>query len=925
MNRKASESVGTPVSVAPANIANAPLSREAEQLPPIQRLQDSLFVFVGVLSLDGTLVEANAAPLLRAGLQRHEVIGKKFWDTPWWSHNPTIQQQLRQAFDAAVQGQTLRYDVKVQVAQGELIWIDFMLAPLRDDQGTLTHLIPSGVDITGRRRTEEQLQASVERFRQLADSMPQLVWTAPPSGVPDYYNRRADEYAGIEQTPKGTWEWQPVVHPDDLQSTIDTWQTAVRTGQTYQIEHRVRMRDGQYRWHLSRGIPTRDQQGHIVRWFGTATDIDDHRQTQSALEASERRYRQIIESTHLGVWLIDSQGKTQFINEQMATMLGYEPREMLGRSAFDFVFPEDMSEGQQKFQERLQSPGRRLLEFRYRRKDGGECWTLVTSSNVLDDQGQCIGVLGMFTDVTHQHHVEEQLRQSQHRLAVAQRAGRIGLFDWDLLTGKIVWTAELEQLFGLEPGQFDGTFETWTRFVHPEDLVRVKEDCQRLFDDKRTEGVLTFRIHRTDGAMRWIEARVQIIYDDQGNPARMVGTNLDITERVNFEEELRRINATLEERVATRTAQLRAMSSELARAESAERRRLAHLLHDDLQQILVAAKMNVQSAAVETPPDSPIHRRLEQVQNWLTESIALSRSLSIELCPPVLQDGDLPAALQWLSRHMFQRHQLTVHVNAMPSLPTLTIDERTLLFQAVRELLFNIVKHAGVSQATVSLRSLPRAISILVEDRGRGFDPQTLRKTKVEQSHFGLLNVRERLEWIGGSMNIESSLDQGTRIELTLPLEQSQTMDQGPLTSPNEPSPNPEQRVSESGSSVIRVLLADDHQLMRDGLAMMIETAPDIKVIGKAADGEEAIERARSLNPDVIIMDMSMPRLNGIEATRRICQEKPSSKVIGLSMHERSDMERQMVAAGAVGYLPKDGPIEGLIEAIRMHAHSPGI
>jgi PAS domain S-box-containing protein len=121
----------------------------------------------------------------------------------------------------------------------------------------------------------------------LADAMPQLVWTANGDGVVDYYNTRANEYAGIAETPEGTWEWRPVVHPDDLAVTMDAWGTAVAEGSLYQCEHRVRMADGSFRWHLSRGVPIWHD-GRVIKWFGTATDIHSLKTAEEALREAAR-------------------------------------------------------------------------------------------------------------------------------------------------------------------------------------------------------------------------------------------------------------------------------------------------------------------------------------------------------------------------------------------------------------------------------------------------------------------------------------------------------------------------------------------------------------------------------------------------------------------------------------------------------------
>jgi PAS domain S-box-containing protein len=172
---------------------------------------------------------------------------------------------------------------------GRLRLIAWHNADLTDSDGRIIGTLSSGEDITERKRAEEALQASEARFRRLADAMPQLVWTAEPDGTVDYYNVRAAEYSAIDQAADGHWNWVPVLHPDDLQCTIEAWQHAVATGDTYVCQHRVRMTDGALRWHLSRAEPVRDEAGCIVKWFGTATDIHDLKLAQERLRESDKR------------------------------------------------------------------------------------------------------------------------------------------------------------------------------------------------------------------------------------------------------------------------------------------------------------------------------------------------------------------------------------------------------------------------------------------------------------------------------------------------------------------------------------------------------------------------------------------------------------------------------------------------------------
>src|SRR6266550_3649774 len=240
--------------------------------------------------------------------------------------------------------------------------------------------------------------------------------------------------------------------------------------------------------------------------------------------------------------------------------------------------------------------------------------------------------------------------------------------------------------------------------------------------------------------------------------------------------QLANLNQTLEHRVAKRTAkaveqaqQLRLLSAELSLAEEAERRRIAEMLHEDLQQLLVAARM--QLAALCRTQDAvqrePIAREIADV---LERSFELTRSLSVELAPPVLYEHGLAAALEWLAAETRKNYKVKVTVEADSSANPEAADVRIFLFRAVRELLLNSMKHAVGSAVHVTMRHRrPDKVRIIVADDGPGFDPNSLDDKRTGSQTVGLLNIRERVSSFGGEFHINSGPNRGTRITLSLP------------------------------------------------------------------------------------------------------------------------------------------------------------
>lgn len=348
---------------------------------------------------------------------------------------------------------------------------------------------------------------------------------------------------------------------------------------------------------------------------------------------------------------------------------------------------------------------------------------------------------------------------------------------------------------------------------------------------------------------------------------------------------------------------LQSLASELTLTEQRERKRLSTDLHDFLAQILVLGRMRIgQARSRFAEADPSLLKVFNDLDDLFTKSLAFTRTLMAELCPPALHELGLVAALESLGKHIGTLG-VQVAVDLAPSHVPLSEEQRVLLYQSVRELLINVVKHAKTSEATLSLSvEANETLHINVHDAGAGFDPGE--QAHHTSEHFGLLSIQERMEAMGGWLHIQSAPTQGTTITLGLPLTHSLNVES--IQVANTMCTAPCVTRTHATSRMIRVLLVDDHPMVRQGLRMILGGYDDVIVVVEASNGLEAVSAAADLTPDVILMDINMPVMDGIEATRQIKSMQPSTIVVGLSFNLSSPVQEAVIRAGASIFLSKE-------------------
>ncbi len=644
----------------------------------------------------------------------------------------------------------------------------------------------------------------------------------------------------------------------------------------------------------------------------------------AALEESERRYRELVQNANSAIIRWRRDGTVTFFNEYAQTFFGYTEPEALGRHV-KFLIPERDSTGADltRLAADITAHPERYVNHVNENvcRDGRRVWMTWTNKPMYDGNGQITEILAVGTDVTERKRAEEAIQKSEERFH--------RLFEEDI-TGDFISTPEgqillcnlaFARIFGFPSAQEAVGTSILDLYLDPRDRAPL---LARLRQQQRIERLEVWR-KRRDGARIYIVENLVGHFNELGELYEIKGYIFDDTERKRAEEALRELNATLEDKVAQRTAelqhrarQLQRLTLELSETEDRERRQLAEILHDDLQQQLAAAKFHLSLLHSRAKHDPSQQAIIAQVDQMLMEAIQKSRNLSHELSPAVLYHADLAGAIHWLAGQLHAKHGLEIAVEAFGEVNVQSEALKTFLYKSAQELLFNVVKHARVNQARIRVRRRGRYVCLSVCDRGRGFDPQELRQT----AGFGLFSIRERIELLGGRMKIRSVRGRGTTFHIVVPdgqepEDRARKIEDGTKARDESPA-----SVIPRPSSVLRVLLADDHEIVREGLRSLLSDEHDIEVVGEAANGREAVDQAYRLQPDVVIMDVVMPLINGDDATRQIKTHLPRTRVIALSMYEEPDMVEKMRRAGAESYILKTAPSEELLAALRGKARA---
>jgi PAS domain S-box-containing protein len=411
----------------------------------------------------------------------------------------------------------------------------------------------------------------------------------------------------------------------------------------------------------------------------------------------------------------------------------------------------------------------------------------------------------------------------------------------------------------------------------------------------------------SDGRARLIQFSFSAVKDSR--PQTICVVAMELTELAQANEALK-----------ANEDMLRQLSGRLLQLQDDERRHIARDLHDITGQKL-AFQSIVLSQLISAATDAGTKNALMECQQLTSQVGEEIRTLSYLLHPPLLDELGLSSAVHWYTQGFEKRTGIHVEVEIPRDFLRLPADVETTLFRVIQESLTNVHRYADSQKAFIRVERVGDEVKLEIGDYGKGIRAELLKSSRdsVAPLGVGIQGMKERMRQLSGRLEVTSRPNKGTIVTATVPIRE-----QRPETA-RDPNRSSEETFNSNGetqelaaSARRRILIADDHEVLRRGIRTMLESEKEWEVCGEAIDGQEVVEKAASLNPDLVILDINMPVLNGVAAVREILRHRPQMKVLVFSVHDSDQTIREILSAGAHGYLSKARAGQELVQVVKL-------
>ena len=859
---------------------------------------DGLFTYVG---------KASASVL---GYAPTELVGRKrFYDL----HPEEGREEFKSAaFDVfGRRGVFTNYENPARTRDGRVIWLSTNGFPLLDAAGGLLGYRGNDTDITSEKQARTQLAQREAMLASMLENLPVDFWARDKAG------------RGIIQSRLSKEHWGDFCGLDvDAQArqpgNVEKWKdkhARLYAGETLEQEEELTLTDGRSRIFHSMGAPI-VMHGEVAGILGINLDITERKNIEAQL-ARERLFNDAIINSIPGLlYLYDQDGRLVRWNRMHSELTGYTDRELASMHLMDWYRDDPATQDRiAKAIERVLEDGIGTEEAQLQTKDGRRIPFFFTAVR-LELEGRTY-FTGIGIDMTERRRSEEALRLSEERLALALEASSDGLWDWNLETGEMYFSPRYLDMLGYAPGELEPNIASWEKLLHPDD----REEAKRIELDHMERGepfAIEFRLRNKSAEWQWVMSRGKVVeWDSDGRPRRMVGTHVDIDQRKRMENELVKAKEAAE-------------AASLAKSEFLAN--MSHEIRTPLNGIMGMLQLLANEAGNEEQRRTCAMalQATNRLTRLLSDILDLSRveagKMQMRIEPFNLREA-LEHAVE-LFRPMAMQSGLEFSHHFDPALPEIVAGDAVRVQQVLANLIGNAFKFTTEGYVSVEAYPLPTnesgcvRVFFAVSDSGRGIGDEALGTlfqpfSQVSQGFtrdhqgagLGLAITRRLVALMGGNMAVESEPDFGTAFSFSLTFKTAEV-------APASPEPA---EVRQTPTLPLRILLAEDDEVTIFATRTLLARAG--YEVGVARTGHEAVSLLRDQEFGLVLMDIQMPGMDGVEATRIIRNDpglgaRRNIPIVALTAFAMDGEKETILAAGMDGYVSKPVGMKELIRAI---------
>lgn len=661
----------------------------------VEQASDGIFI----ANKRGRFVSVNSSGQQMSQYSMEELTGMTIYDL-------VLQEDLEKnpfQFEEMKKGDPVMSERPMRKKDGTVILTEINAKFLKDER-----MLVFVRDITNRKKAEEEFRQANHRFEMISRTTNDAVWEWNLETGQLWCNETHQQLYGLtmaDPVPAHS-VWAQRIHPDDRQLILQRQQETLASRKNIFItEYRFLTGENVYRNLYDRCYIIRDEEGKATGMMGSMMDITERKTAEDALRVSEEKYRQIVETAQEGIWLIDAQSHTSFVNNRIAEMLGYTREEMMGKHLFDFMDEEGKKISERNIERRKQGIAEDH-EFKFVTKDGKVVWTLMSTNPVIKN-GEYMGALAMVTDITEHKKIENQVLKEKELSdsIINSLPGIFYLFDADKKF--LRWNKNFKKVSGytanelkeINPGDF---YDDEGRLLVQQHFVIAMHEGESAFEAEF--------VTKSGEKIPYYFTGKRVFYE--GAPC-LIGTGIDITVRKKAEEDVRQTSL-----------QMRQLTAHLQTIREEERKRIGREIHDELGQQLTAIKMDVAWINKKTPNEAElIKTKLGNIITLLDGSNLSIRKILNELRVGVLDDYGLIDALEWQGNQFTENTGIPIFFHSNETV--LKVEElvATCIFRVFQESLTNITRYAEAKRVSSFLYIEEDRLILEIEDDGKGFDP----------------------------------------------------------------------------------------------------------------------------------------------------------------------------------------------------------